>query len=101
VWDTSGFNDPEDWPEDGSQPLVLSTGDTTGFGQHGDYVFGWEGDTLQRAMDSNGDCYLRNCSLLTDQSPKVKNECQVPVTVEEHLDECEFNANTTERSRVS
>lgn len=28
VWDTRAFNDKADWPEDGSQPLVLSNGDT-------------------------------------------------------------------------
>ena len=63
---------------------------STGYGQHGDYVFGWEGDSLQRAMDSG--CYLRNCSLLTEQPPKVKNKCSVPVTVKEKsdLDECEY-----------
>jgi hypothetical protein len=27
MWDTSGFNGPDDWPENGSQPLYLSTGD--------------------------------------------------------------------------
>jgi hypothetical protein len=27
MWDTRGFNDPEDWPEDGSQPFYLSNGD--------------------------------------------------------------------------
>ncbi|KAK3381762.1 hypothetical protein B0H63DRAFT_502120 [Podospora didyma] len=81
MWDTSAFNDPKDWPVDGSQPLVLSTGDTTGYGQHGDYVFGWEGNTLQTAMDSG--CYLRNCSKITAQEPKVKNKCSVPVTVKD------------------
>ncbi|KAM7196750.1 protein of unknown function (DUF1996) domain containing protein [Naviculisporaceae sp. PSN 640] len=84
-WDTAHFiNDP--WPEDGTQPFVLSTGDTTGYGQHGDYVFGWEGNKLQEAMDNR--CYLRNCSLLTAIAPEVKNKCQVPVTVtaDEDLD---------------
>ncbi len=28
VWDTPSFNDKDLWPEDGSQPFVLSTGDT-------------------------------------------------------------------------
>lgn len=27
MWDTTLFNDPELWPEDGSQPFVYSTGD--------------------------------------------------------------------------
>ena len=86
MWDTTGFNDPKDWPEDGSQPLYLSTGDHTGYGQHGDYVFGWEGDSLQKAMD-NG-CYLRNCTKLTAQLIKDKNLCTVPTTYKEPLDEC-------------
>lgn len=30
VWDTRAFNNPEDWPEDGSQPFVWSFGDETG-----------------------------------------------------------------------
>ncbi|KAK3689329.1 hypothetical protein B0T22DRAFT_427574 [Podospora appendiculata] len=84
MWDTRAFNNKEDWPEDGSQPFVLSTGDKTGYGQHGDYVFGWEGNSLQTAMDSG--CYLRNCSQLTEQAPQVKNRCSVPVTVKEHKD---------------
>ncbi|KAK3361984.1 hypothetical protein B0T24DRAFT_660163 [Lasiosphaeria ovina] len=87
MWDTREFNNKDDWPTDGSQPLVLSTGDTTGYGQHADYVFGWQDSTLQTAMDSG--CYLRNCSQLADQAPKVKNLCNVPVTANEdhHLDE--------------
>lgn len=84
MWDTRSFNNPDDWPEDGSQPFYLSNGDHTGYGQHGDYVFGWEGNSLQRAMDSA--CYLRNCSLLTGMAPAVKNTCQVPVTMKEDLD---------------
>ncbi|KAK4638909.1 hypothetical protein QC761_0102820 [Podospora bellae-mahoneyi] len=90
MWDTRPFNNPEDWPEDGSQPLVLSNGDTTGYGQHGDYVFGWQKDSLQVAMDTG--CYLRNCSSLTELPPKVKNQCQVPVsaTVDGDLDECKL-----------
>jgi hypothetical protein len=27
VWDTTKFNNKADWPEDGSQPFVLSSGD--------------------------------------------------------------------------
>ncbi|KAL1856295.1 hypothetical protein VTK73DRAFT_8407 [Phialemonium thermophilum] len=28
IWDTRPFNDPNEWPEDGSQPFVWSMGDT-------------------------------------------------------------------------
>ena len=99
-WDTSVFNN-EDWPTDDSQPLVLSTGDryaqppvinsvsdrrSLGFGQHADYVFGWQGTTLQDAMD--GGCYLRNCSKLTSQSAATKNKCVVEPSVKEDLDAC-------------
>jgi hypothetical protein len=62
---------------------------STGFGQHADYVFGWEGNTLQTAMDSG--CYLRNCSQLTSQMPEVKNKCNVPVTAVEDIDGCELH----------
>ncbi|KAK7996563.1 CTR2 long splice variant [Apiospora arundinis] len=83
-WDTRDFNDEREWPEDGAQPFVLSTGDNTGYGQHGDYVFGWQDDSLQLAMDNQ--CYLRNCSRLPSQMPPDKNKCSVPVTAPENID---------------
>ncbi|KAK4168447.1 hypothetical protein QBC43DRAFT_341647 [Cladorrhinum sp. PSN259] len=83
VWDTTAFNDPNDWPEDGSQPFVLSTGDTTGYGQHGDYVFGWKGDSLQRAMD--GSCFGALCNALKSQSVEEAGRCSVPSRVGEDV----------------
>lgn len=74
----------------------LMSGCSTGYGQHGDYVFGWEGDSLQRAMDNH--CYLRNCTLLTEQAPKVKNLCLVPDTVDEDIDGCKYGGSGRIRS---
>ncbi|KAE9366631.1 hypothetical protein N431DRAFT_471674 [Stipitochalara longipes BDJ] len=80
VWDTTPFNDKSLWPKDGSQPFVLSTGDPTGYGQHGDYVFGWKGDALQRAMDTA--CF-GNCATLKTQTYADANQCTVPKRVNE------------------
>ncbi|KAI5916995.1 hypothetical protein F4810DRAFT_718891 [Camillea tinctor] len=84
MWDTRPFNDKDLWPEDGSQPFVWSTGDKDGYSQHGDYVFGWEGDSLQRAMNArcNGDV----CSELKVQSPEEAMKCTKPAVVKENID---------------
>ncbi|KAH6661287.1 hypothetical protein BKA67DRAFT_642260 [Truncatella angustata] len=82
IWDTTAFNNKADWPADGSQPFVWSNGDETGYGNHGDYVFGWKGDALQKAMDSN--CV--SCPELKSQSIQQGNQCSVKATVDEQLD---------------
>lgn len=59
---------------------------STGYGSHGDYMFGWKGDALQRAMDSP--CYV-NCPTLETQSIEEMNKCTVPDVVGEPIDGCE------------
>ena len=86
VWDTSKFNNKAEWPADGSQPFVLSTGDNTGYGQHGDYVFGWKDDSLQKAMDDAKGCMGANCGSLKTQQPADGNKCLVPNRVKEERD---------------
>jgi len=88
VWDTTKFNDKSLWPTDGSQPFVWSYGDPTGYGTHGDYVFGWKGDSLQKAMDTN--CNI-NCPALKTQSIADGNKCTVKTTVPENIDDCKLN----------
>ncbi|PGG98237.1 hypothetical protein AJ80_09562 [Polytolypa hystricis UAMH7299] len=84
VWDTRQFNDPNMWPTDGSQPFVFSYGDPTGYGQHADYVFGWRGDSLQKAMDANCDVF---CPELQSQSVDAANRCRKQKTVLESIDQ--------------
>ncbi|KAI1159168.1 hypothetical protein F5B18DRAFT_637872 [Nemania serpens] len=83
IWDTAPFSNPADWPADGSQPFVWSFGDKTGYGNHGDYVFGWKGDALQKAMDSN--CNI-NCPQLRTQTIQQGNQCNVKDVVNETID---------------
>ncbi|TEB19699.1 hypothetical protein FA13DRAFT_1801983 [Coprinellus micaceus] len=85
VWDTKPFNDPGLWPEGGSQPLVWSMGDPTGYGHHADYVFGWEAGSLARALESTS-CLSgipRNCDKLTLQTDDEINKCTQRVRVPE------------------
>ncbi|PGH09651.1 hypothetical protein AJ79_05617 [Helicocarpus griseus UAMH5409] len=86
MWDVSQFRDQSMWPTDGSPPFVYSM-DLGGSAAHGDYLFGWEGDTLQRAMD-NG-CNLNNdcpAAGLTAQQPAQYNACKIPQQAPEPVD---------------
>ncbi|KAF5325985.1 hypothetical protein D9611_000243 [Ephemerocybe angulata] len=92
AWDTAKFNDQ--WPTDGSQPFVLSMGDPTGYGQHGDYVFGWEGNALQTAMDNCFDTLglPDSCKQLTQQSDADMNNCRVNTVVNERVEDSFLSA---------
>ncbi len=87
LWDTTQFNNM--WPSDGSNPFVLSYDDSRGYGTHADYVFGWKGDALQRAMDSS--CMFTACengNPLKSQSVAEMNKCSVRKEVIESYDGC-------------
>jgi hypothetical protein len=89
LWDTTKFNNM--WPKDGSNPFVLSYGDKLGYGTHADYVFGWKGDSLQRAMDSS--CMFQACENgkpLKSQTPAEMNKCTVKPFINEDIDSCEL-----------
>jgi len=85
LWDTTQFNSM--WPKDGSNPFVLSYGDNKGYGTHADYLFGWKGDSLQRAMDSS--CMFQACENgkpLKSQAVAQMNKCAVKNFVNEGID---------------
>ena len=52
IWETAPFANR--WYGN-SQPFVLSNGDPTGYGFHGDFVNGWDVPTLQAAVDACND----------------------------------------------
>ncbi|KAI4611422.1 hypothetical protein J4E80_007643 [Alternaria sp. BMP 0032] len=83
VWDTKQFNNKADWPSDGSQPFVWSSGDATGFSTHADYLFGWKDDSLQKAM--NGNNYV-SAPTLKKQNIATQNKCNVKDMVGENFD---------------
>ncbi|KAG2012830.1 WSC domain-containing protein, variant 2 [Coprinopsis cinerea AmutBmut pab1-1] len=87
VWDTRPFNDRSLWPASG-QPFIFSMGDPTGYGQHADYMFGWEGDALQRAMDTctNQNGIPTDCRTLTVQGMNAMNQCKQHAKVPEEVE---------------
>ena len=91
LWDTTAFNSL--WPANGANPFQLSFGDAKGYGTHADYLFGWKGDSLQRAMDHS--CMFQACENgkpLKSQGVQPMNACQVKDLVgEPNGDQCELS----------
>ncbi len=88
MWNTSQFDGM--WPTDGTQPFTWSFLDVHGYGSHADYLFGWKGDSLQRAM--NDSCMFHACGspgspgILKTQTVAEMNKCAVKKTVQENND---------------
>jgi hypothetical protein len=86
VWDTRQFNSM--WPSGTPNPFVWSFEGTAG-GTHADYMFGWKGDSLQRAMDKS-ECFYDGCGSITKQPMSTASRCTVPDMVGEVTTGCTF-----------
>ena len=84
VWDTTKFNSL--WTASDGNPFVWSF-EGTGFGTHADYMFGWKGDALERAMNKS-ECFYDGCGSITKQDMSVANKCTVKDMVGENTDGC-------------
>ncbi|KAF1999557.1 hypothetical protein P154DRAFT_493178 [Amniculicola lignicola CBS 123094] len=86
MYDTKQFNKAE-YFKNGKQPFVYSFGDATGHGQHGDYLFGWKDNALQRGMDALGtnQCASESCPALKSQPGKDAIACTKPQQVPEDV----------------
>jgi hypothetical protein len=82
MYDTRPFNNKAEWPESG-QPFQWSHGDPTGLGIHGDYLFGWKGDALQKAMDTK--CAGDSCKALQRQADTKAISCTKSQTAREDI----------------
>jgi len=99
MFDTRQFNNKADWPADGSQPFYWSMGDNTGYGIHGDYLFGWKGDALQKAMDTK--CSGDRCAALQRQTDAKAIACTKGQTAREDIgtDVCKWLCPKQEQFR--
>jgi len=99
LWDTRGFNSL--WTS-GANPFTLSFGDSKGYGSHADYLFGWKGDSLQRAMDHS--CMFQACENgrpLKSQGVAPMNACKVTDFVKENIDGCESLPPSCNRGKAN
>ncbi|KAJ2993935.1 hypothetical protein NUW58_g1689 [Xylaria curta] len=83
VWDTSKFNSM--WPSGTPNPFVWSFEGVNGRGNHADYMFGWKGDALQRAMNKS-ECFYDGCGSLQKQAMATANKCTVKDMVGEQTE---------------
>jgi len=85
MWNVSDFTTRSDWPTSGA-PYMLSM-NLGGSAIHGDYVFGWKDDTLQKAMD-NGCNLNRDCAAagLHYQQPAQYSACKKAQSAKEEVD---------------
>ncbi|KAI0411858.1 hypothetical protein F5X98DRAFT_383196 [Xylaria grammica] len=83
VWDTTKFNSM--WPSGTPNPFVWSFHGSSGYGTHADYMFGWKGDSLQRAMNKS-ECFYDGCGSIKKQTMDIANRCTVKDFVGEETD---------------
>jgi hypothetical protein len=84
-WDTPKFNNLWD-PKTDKNPFMWSfEGSANGAGTHADYMFGWKGDSLQKAMDKS-ECFYDGCGSIKKQAMSVANQCTVKDFVKENID---------------
>ncbi|WYZ41941.1 hypothetical protein EsH8_V_000836 [Colletotrichum jinshuiense] len=82
---TFTVNDFKDsWYGD-SQPFVLSNGDPTGYGLHGDFINGWDVNVLQAALIqcTDGSGSIEKCGVFQFFDDETRKGCRVPVKVDE------------------
>ena len=84
---TTKFNSM--WPAGTPNPFVWSFDGSKGYGTHADYLFGWKGDSLQRAMNKS-ECFYDGCGSITKQAMTVANKCTVKDQVGENIEGCTF-----------
>jgi hypothetical protein len=84
-WDTPQFNDL--WTPNGKdQPFTLANGDVTGYSLHGDFISGWDQDTLKTIIDTcdAGDSGMDTCPQIPGGLNDDKN-CKLTSPIVEAL----------------
>lgn len=70
IWDTHAFKDYDGY-------FALANGDPTGYGYHGDFIFGWEDGVLEEAVKkcTNPSGMVEDCPVFDLQSQSDSLQC--------------------------
>lgn len=70
IWDTYAFKDHDGY-------FALANGDPTGYGYHGDFIFGWEDGVLEDAVKkcTNPSGMVEDCPVFDLQSQSDSQQC--------------------------
>ena len=77
------------WPAGAPNPFLWSY-EGSSYGTHADYMFGWKGDSLQRAMNKS-ECFYDGCGSIKKQPMATANNCKVKDMVGEPTVGCEYH----------
>ncbi|KAF4511266.1 hypothetical protein G6O67_003078 [Ophiocordyceps sinensis] len=84
IWNTNAFKDK-------SGKFVLSNGDETGFGYHGDFMTGWDEEFLQKAVEkcTNESGKIEDCPLFDIMTKDEADKCDMekPLPQELHAED--------------
>ncbi|KAF2432321.1 WSC-domain-containing protein [Tothia fuscella] len=87
LYDTNSF--ASKWPTSSKNPFVFANGDATGYGFHGDFVNGWDIDTLQAVTDTCtndaafGSTEKKDCPPIDKFTDDQQNACKIPPQIDE------------------
>ncbi|KAJ5191927.1 uncharacterized protein N7498_010912 [Penicillium cinerascens] len=74
IWNTYAFQDRDGY-------FAIANGDPTGFGYHGDFMYGWEDGVLQQAVDTctSETGLVGDCEIFRLQSEKKQRKCSFDI----------------------
>lgn len=88
IWNTYAFKDQDGY-------FALANGDPTGFGYHGDFMFGWQDGVLQEAVDTctslTGE--VGDCDIFKLQTEAEQRRCTFDMSTQLLDDPVEFVEN--------
>ncbi|KAJ5177190.1 uncharacterized protein N7482_003067 [Penicillium canariense] len=88
IWNTYAFKDVDGY-------FTLANGDPTGYGYHGDFMYGWEDGVLQAAVDTctSASGEVGDCEVFDIQSETEQRQCWFDLPSELQNEDVQMHAD--------